>query len=61
MKKILPVFAAVCSLFVSCSKNNSKNAGQFHDFETVKSHVWYAFNENGFEKVDLPQNAKAVV
>lgn len=61
MKKILPVFAAVCSLFVSCSKNNVKKSGSFNEFETIKSHVWYAFNDNGFEKIDLPQNAKAVV
>ncbi|MCQ2240802.1 hypothetical protein [Treponema sp.] len=59
MKKILLVFAS-CLMFFSCSKNKGKDEGAFNNLETVKSHVWYAFNEAGFEKIDLPQNAKVV-
>lgn len=61
MKKILLVSAAFTILFGSCAKNREINSSHFGEFETVKSHTWYAFNETGFEKIDLPQNAKAVV
>lgn len=60
MKKLLLVSAVFCSFFISCNKNKISETDASIEFKTVKSHTWYVFTETGFEKTDLPQNAKAV-
>lgn len=61
MKKCLSVFAIFYIFTLAgCSKKEGKKsfAGKL---EVIKNHTWYYFTEDGFEKIDLPQNAPKTV
>lgn len=47
----------------SCSKKNAQaeHESSVQKIESLKIHTWYAFTENGYEQVSLPQNARTVV
>lgn len=60
MKKKLFIFVVTCFSFISCVKNKEKKYNSINELEIVQRHTWYTFTETGFEKIDLPQNAKVV-
>lgn len=56
---VLISFAFV-AIFAGCSKKTSQtNEAETTIVEDIskETHTWYAFTQNGFEKIDLPQNA----
>ena len=53
------IFIAFSSF--SCSKKKVEKEDSLMELRSVqKSHTWYYFTQNGFEKCDLPQKAPAV-
>lgn len=59
------LFLATSLIFASCAKKTNiilpgENAEDISS-ETVKSHQWFCFTENGFEEIDLPQNASGLL
>lgn len=62
MKKIFLLLLSISFFIISCKKSSSnKSAVLEPELEQVKSHVWYSFTDTGFKKIDLPQNADAVL
>ncbi|MBQ0040292.1 MAG: hypothetical protein KBS64_07695 [Treponema sp.] len=61
MKKSYIVFASICILLSSCSKKKTTELPVPQNFKSVKNHVWYAFDESGYKKVELPQKADVVL
>lgn len=59
--KIFALSFSLTLLFASCSKKNSSQ-NLYENLPTIqKKHSWFYFTENGFEKIDLPQNAPQVL
>lgn len=57
MKKSLPILVVSCIFVLAgCSKKESDKSFT-GKLEIIKNHTWYYFTEDGFEKIDLPQNA----
>ena len=50
------IVANLIFLFSCSEKNKTAKA----EFPTVKIHNWYYFSNEGFQKIDLPQNAPEV-
>lgn len=51
---LFTILSLICTSLCSCSKKNT-----FSEYipETVSSHQFYYFTDNGYEKIDKPQNA----
>lgn len=59
MKKIFSeiLIVSILLLLFSCAE---KNKDEKTKMPTVKIHSWYYFSNDGFQKIDLPQNAPEV-